>query len=293
MTGIVSNQTLLNLYNRFVFGKNKNNYSLADFRKEYSKLIPPVVFLSTGRCGTLWLTELIEASKNCFPIHHPAPVMRSQGALSYQFDYNLATQNEKTLLNELFLAGREEVLVKCQRVGKSAVITDCRGTFFAEAILNILPQTKFVFLHRHPGEVIRSGVNRGWYKVSDNSDLNRITPRKTDPFFEKWEQASQLEKNAWQWDATNEWILNFLKQVPENQQHHISFNEWNKETLTDLMQFVDAKNSISLISKRLQQKSNPMKGTSILPKYQEWNAEQKKVVATLCGKTAEKLGYNL
>jgi hypothetical protein len=48
-----------------------------------------------------------------------------------------------------------------------------------------MPNVKFVHLFRHPGEVVRSGMRRGWYN-GHPSDRYRIEPGQHDPMRRLW-----------------------------------------------------------------------------------------------------------
>ncbi|MEX1190327.1 MAG: sulfotransferase [Brumimicrobium sp.] len=279
------------IYLRRIFGKKKKNLDLYDLRQNLDQ-ISPVIFLSTGRCGTKWIDTVLSEDDTIVSLHHPIPVMRSQAKLAYSFEFNKAKENEKELLKELFLAGREDLILQSEKVGKELIITDSRTTFFAEIIYELFPKAKFVHLHRHPGEVVRSGLRRKWYVSNDQSELNRITPIKTSEFTEKWSAFDLIEKNAWLWKETNEWILNFLNKVPESQKFNISFNDWNEESLSELFSFCGARIDKSQINKKLNKKINSQKSVSV-SKYKDWNEEDKSKVKEFCSKTAELLGYQL
>lgn len=279
------------IYLRRIFGKKKKNIDLFDLRQHLDQ-ISPVIFLSTGRCGTKWIDTILTEDESLVSIHHPIPVMRSQAALAYNFDFNLATENEKALLKEMFLAGREEIILNSERADKKLIITDSRTTFFAEVIYELFPKAKFVHLHRHPGEVVRSGLRRKWYSSENQSELNRITPRKTDKLAEEWSNLDLIEKNAWLWSETNEWIVKFFNKIPKEQKFTISFNDWNEDSLSKLFSFCDSDVDKSQISKRLNTKINSQNSVDI-SKYKDWSEKDKLKVKDFCSETAELLGYTL
>lgn len=279
------------VYLRRVFGKKKKNLDLYDLRQNLDQ-ISPVVFLSTGRCGTKWIDTILSEDDTKVSVHHPIPVMRSQAALAYNFDFNLATENEKTLLKEMFLAGREEILLNTERADKKLIITDSRTTFFAEVIYELFPKAKFVHLHRHPGEVVRSGLRRKWYDSENQSELNRITPGKSDELADQWSDLDLIEKNAWLWNETNEWILKFFNNVPDKQKFTISFNAWNEDSLSKLFSFCDSDINKSVINKRLNTKINSQNSVNI-SKYKDWSEKDQSKVKAFCSETAELLGYKL
>ncbi|MEX2483400.1 MAG: sulfotransferase [Brumimicrobium sp.] len=279
------------IYLRRIFGKKKKNVDLYDLRLNLDQ-VSPVIFLSTGRCGTKWIDTVLSEDDTIVSLHHPIPVMRHQAKLAYSFEFNKATENEKELLKELFLAGREDLILQSKKVGKELIITDSRTTFFAEIICELFPKAKFVHLHRHPGEVVRSGLRRKWYASNDQSELNRITPIKSNELAKKWSSFDLIEKNAWLWNETNDWILKLFSKIPDSQKHTISFNDWNEELLSELFAFCGVRMDKSQISKKLSKKINSQKSVSV-SKYKDWSEEDKLKVKAFCSKTAELLGHQL
>ncbi|MFN2430770.1 MAG: hypothetical protein ABR574_12185, partial [Cryomorphaceae bacterium] len=209
---MIDKSFLLHLYNRLFFGTKKQEYTDYEFRSRSADL-EPIVFLSTGRCGTKWITGRLETSKTHVPLHNPQPVMRAQARMMYNYNFSNLDKETLNLLCEIFLAGREELFVLAKRAGKELAITDSRGTFFAYVIAAIFPKAKFVFVHRNPLEFIRSGLKRGWYTLEVQSELNRISPKPNDPYHAEWEGFSSTQKIAWLWQETNSWIINFLKSI--------------------------------------------------------------------------------
>ena len=161
------------LFLRRIFGKKVKDVKLLELRDNLDQLAP-VIFLSTGRCGTKWLNTVFSKEKSSVSLHHPIPVMRSQAKVAYSFEFAKCSDNEQLLLQEMFLGGREELFLRAEKSKKNLIFTDSRLTFFAEVIRSIFPKAKFVHLHRHPGEVVRSGLRRRWYVEENQPVLNRI-----------------------------------------------------------------------------------------------------------------------
>jgi len=288
---MIDKSLLLHAYNRLVYGTKKSNYSGSDFRKHPEDL-EPTVFLSTGRCGTRWITDRLERSSSFVPIHHPHPVMRVQAKLMYNYDFNSIDQHTFLLLKEIFLAGREEIFVAAKRAGKDLAITDSRGTFFAYIIASIFPKAKFVFMHRNPIEVIRSGLKRGWYVMDNESELNRIMPKSDDRAHLNWKNYSTTQKIAWLWTETNQWIMQFLNTVPESQKRTIGFNNWNVEELSEVFQFMNAGVPTRDIEKNLDVRANVQRGI-VNPQHSSWTEKDKLDSIQICGVLAKQLGYDI
>ena len=62
------------LYWALKFGKSKRRASIYDIRtNNFTELKQPVFFLSTGRTGTKWFTELFSKKSNLMLLHSERP----------------------------------------------------------------------------------------------------------------------------------------------------------------------------------------------------------------------------
>ena len=177
-------------------GKPKHKATIYDIRSNIGEYIKePVFFLSTGRCGTKWFSELLKKDKSLAVFHQPVPSLAAQGCKVYkcfaQGDGKFV-QSEMELITEMFWAGREDHLRYTYKAGKRYIETNNYITFFAPILLQIFPDAKFVHLIRHQGEFIRSGVARSYYS-GGNRDLMRPVPEK-DHFLINGERWAALKR---------------------------------------------------------------------------------------------------
>lgn len=277
------------------YGKTVNKLNLYSLRScQFKDVKNPVFFLSTGRCGTAWISHVLESKEDLKIYHHPEPVMRSQGKLAYEMNLKREERNsnELLLLKEMFLAGREDLLMNCARANKRPIFTDSRSTFFANEMLELFPSAKFIFIHRHPGEVVRSGIRRSWYKAEQQSELNRIIPQKGEAFFKEWPRLSDIEKISWLWRETNLFIENFSKSVPAGNFYEISFNFWSAEKIADMMSFLNIDLKQDEISNWMTKRIN-VQAESPYPKYKNWSEKEQQSLKDICGDLAAKYNYHL
>jgi hypothetical protein len=159
----------------------------------------PIFVLSTGRCGTKLLTKLFEISVNGEVHHEPSPRM------IYSSRYVYENQNAGiNVRKSAFLGGRYELLKDAYIKGNRYIETNNQITFFADAILDLMPKTKFIHLIRHPGDFVRSGIRRKYYNGHDYDD-GRIRLGET----QLWDSYSNIQKIGWLWNETNAMIENW------------------------------------------------------------------------------------
>lgn len=180
----------------FLTDKKFLNKNIGDFGKLPHQIFnesEPVFVLSTGRCGTKLLTKLFEIACEEDIHHEPDPQMI--------FASRFVHENRDKGIDvrkSAFLGGRYELLKGAYLKGYRYIETNNQITFFADAILDLIPQTKFIHLIRHPGDFVRSGIRRKYYECHDYDD-GRIQSDDS----ALWKSYSQLQKIGWLWNETN------------------------------------------------------------------------------------------
>jgi hypothetical protein len=166
-----------------------------------------VFTLSTGRSGTATLALLLDRSPFVEARHEPRPRLLRLSRAAFQND---ATAPHGADGWDLVLeAARNDLVWHAYQRGQVYLETSNRLTYLAPMLGRYFADSTFIFLHRDPLEVIRSGLRRAWYQ-GHPWDWARIQPRDDDPTLEHWEGLSAEEKIAWYWAAVNRDVLRFL-----------------------------------------------------------------------------------
>jgi hypothetical protein len=274
-------------------GMPKNKASIYDIRHDVGNYIKnPVFFLSTGRCGTKWFSELLKRDKSLAIFHQPVPSFAMQGKKIYEWyakgNGNLS-ESEQELIMEMFWAGREDYLRYTYKTSKRYIETNNYITFFAPVLKQIFPDAKFVHLIRHPGEFVRSGVARSYYS-GNIRDLMRPVPI-TGSYLEKWKDFGRIEKTAWLWNETNMFIQDFLKTLPSNQFEVFDFSKMNEGSTRKLISFLGTEVSDNAIVRSIPKRKNNQKKHTIAP-FQEWSDEEKRSVNEITSAIGERFNYS-
>jgi|SRR6056297_2128038 len=288
----IKNISLEDIYWRLKAGKTKKRLTIFELRADLNKHIQnPVFFLSTGRCGTKWFSDLLTHHKELFVLHNPVPGLAIQSKLAYELFKKKSLDDTITdLLKEIFFVGREQYLRYSYKTNKRYIETNNYITFFAPLLIELFPDAKFVHLYRHPGEFVRSAIRRNYYTDNNPDDLKRIIPL-DNPEKKHWESFSQLEKTAWLWNETNLFIEQFKEKNP-GKVFDFNFNELTDQNVYALLQFLDIKLKNSIVTKSLTVKSNIQKQGQF-PKYIDWDNSQKRMLHKFCNTLAENYGYQI
>jgi hypothetical protein len=281
-------------YWRLVYGKSEHKATYLGLRnRSFKNLPPPVFFLSTGRCGTNWFTNLLAKNKSVKVFHEPKPNLAVQGRVAWEFFSKTKFKlnpDQQLLLEEILHTAREQYIRYSYKTQRRYIETNNHATFFAPIIAHIFPNAKFVHLNRHPGEFVRSALRRNFYNNPD--DIKRIKPVSGSPDFEHWESFHQIEKNAWLWNETNMFIENFKDTINPSRYFYFDFNKLNVKNVKEMLTFLDISISDSVISNLIQKPSNVQR-TGNVAGYKSWKSEHKMKLDNICGELAKKYGYEL
>ena len=192
---------------------------LMDMERQGWKNVRPCFVLSTGRCGTLLLNNLLQLSPDADPNHEPKPELFRPSRRAYE-----DIDHTPEIFREVFKSAREEYLLKAARQEKVYIETNNQCTFFAPIIRDIFPRAVFIHLVRHPGSFVRSGIRRKWYTGEHSHDIGRIVPV-AGPARDRWGDWSLIEKIGWLWNETNQFIENFLATLPADSHLFIKAEE--------------------------------------------------------------------
>lgn len=194
---------------KFASKKEKTFYHQRIKKKVPFDDVTPIWVLSTGRCGTALLTEVCATNPFIESNHEPSPNL-----FSFTHDYYQNIISESEAQNALKYL-RDEFVHNAAYKGKTYLETNNRASYIVPLLYNRYPNSKFIFITRHPYDYIVSGVKRGWYR-GHNCDFARICPKpEDDDMYSMWNDMSQYEQIAWNWKRVNEIIINDLKNIPE------------------------------------------------------------------------------
>ncbi len=178
-----------------------------------------VFTLSTGRTGTQTMASILELSPKVLAEHEPNPRL-----VKSSFDAYMDQGNEGWLerWKEFVLAVRDDFVLEANAKGKIYVESNNRLTYLADAVRLAFPASKYVFSHRDPYKVIRSGMRRGAYSGPNICwNFARIRPRQGERYLEKWNSMSLLAKEAWRWAKINQISMDFMETLPEDKRYEL------------------------------------------------------------------------
>ena len=186
-----------------------HKYDKLPFTEVYRDLhdhYDPCFVLSTGRAGTMLMTEMLKDHPEIKVFHEPFP------EITYYSEYAYHFRDRQEITKAVIDALRYEHIRNTALLGKKYLETNNRITFFAKELSELYPHSKFIHLHRDPVKFVESGLGRNWYSGMKLYDEGRIRPRPGSDI--PWEKYSQVQKIAWLWKETNQFIEEFKATIP-------------------------------------------------------------------------------
>ncbi|MDH5674834.1 MAG: sulfotransferase [Myxococcales bacterium] len=257
--------------------------NLGDVDGAVLDVVEPVFVLSTGRCGTKWLTELLAHDSALRVNHSDHPELLRESRMAYE-----RYAGEPDLFHEIVRTARDGYLLDAHIRGMRYVETNHRITFLAPAALRVYPRARFVHLVRNPGDFVRSGVRRRWYSGS-YYDLARPTMADA----EAWQRASTVERLAWLWNETQSFIEDFVAELPDSRVMRIRSEDMfsDLEATAGLCDFIGARIGRRAIGRMHQRRVNVQHGGPRAP-FERWSAAEREAVRRQVP-LAERYGYIL
>ena len=269
---------------------------LASLQKSYQQLLTwdsirnteCLFILSTGRCGTKFLTKIFTKSQQTWVEHSPKPELAHQSSLIYRNNVS----NEA--LKWSFIHARLDILSQIYKANLKYIETNNRITLYAPAIAEILPKSKFIHLIRHPGEFVRSGMRRGYYERINPEKSGHLIPRLDDPVFKQWPNWDRIEKIAWQWNEINQTIEEFRETIESNRFLRITSDQlfFEDSIFAKISQFTGISLPDGIEIEKIKKYPVNRQRTGYFPKYSDWSVEQKTLLKRQAH-LASLYGYNL
>ena len=248
---------------------------------------PYVFVLSTGRCGTGLITEILANSPFLRVEHDPKPGLEHVSSVIHRDNVS-----EEALKLAVLAARFDLFFVDTLLRGKIYVETNNRISLFAPALARLLPNSKFIHLVRDPADFVRSGMRRCYYQ-EDVVQHQRLDGSR----HLSWSSFSRLEKVAWEWNEINNKIEDFKGNVEDNRVLTLNSESLYKcpATTSAIFKLIDVENPFAAkggertLLQLLAKPVNKQREGSF-PQYSDWSEGDKNAFRRTVS-LAPKYGY--
>ena len=242
--------------------------------------------LSTGRCGTVLLADLLGQAEGATVLHEP--VWLDYVALKGAY------QSPRKAMAYISRYRRKKIhdLVQSDPDIHTYGETSFMLSFFAEALKTVAPNLQLLHLVRDGRDVVRSLINRGYYHpdtMADDMQYRSITPLPDSPYYERWDHMNQFERCCWRWMVTNAIIMRSASQVARFEEIMTDYDAFQEQMAGPLgLATID----VATWEGAVKVKRNPS-ARILFPHWREWTAEQNAAFREIAGDVMEKVGYDV
>jgi hypothetical protein len=237
-------------------------------------------FLSTARSGSKWLAEVLQLATPLETRHEFALNHRLEDGKMLPDHITGAgfaeMSGDKASARERLLDLREWLEKQAGEPAYGEVNVYLEN--FLEQLEDVFPEATLVHLHRHPGDVVRSLLIRGWYATPQDTRHPRIDVA-------GWSRMSQLEKTSWYVRAVHQRLLPLSQKISFEEM--VCGVEELGRSIRDLGLPFYPRLAAPLLGCRLNQNKE-----ELLPPFATWPQHPREIVATICEPVFRELRYD-
>lgn len=232
------------------------------------------------------MAAMLRGSSRLVVAHEPSPHLFGLGRLART---TTPADPVVSALDEAVRTCRQDSVSGAAVLGRRYVETSPQATFLAPNIRSVWPDAVFIALVRHPADVVRSGMRRGWYS-GHPADATRLDPTEFG-----MSGLTPFEMNSWLWSETNRWVLDFLEESGDSPMV-VRFEELAADPSSCIDRLcthigVEAPRDRHLRSVRDRRLNEQIEGS--FPTYEHWESAQQARFRELTGEVASRLGYQV
>lgn len=155
---------------------------------------------------------------------------------------------------------------------------------FLDAIYYLTPSAKFILGIRNGKDFARSGITRKWHEQGTFG----TAPPRNDPYFDKWNEMTPLQKNAWIWVHRNRIALEGLTVIPDSQKLIVKIEDCASDVMLDkLEQFA----GVPMLDRSWAKRRYNANPTYSFPPKEEWPDATHREFDEIAGEMMALLGY--
>ena len=243
----------------------------------------PVFTITTGRTGTTTLISILNTLKQVNAYHEPKPHYGFENVDAYFYKLYKSVFFKEEITKSLNRFTIRDFRMFYANLFNKCYVEHGMNAFLVDFLIQRYPKAKFIFMHRHPQQIIKSGLERDWYKSND-FDKYRIQP-----VIEGLNMQSQSEKIAYFWDRTNKAGIEAREKYGPSKVHILPFDKLHNNLELEMLFLFLGIDTLNInfdkiheiLSKRLNKNKNNVE--------YELSENDKAIVF----ETATKLGYKI
>lgn len=253
---------------------------------------------SLGRSGTKFFANMLNHSDEVMCFHEPYREDYMSLPLSYYAsDLKVLEHNLKSRFEDVNLKTKSNPNLKYYGEVNSLLRYN---TKWLQSNLN----AKVAHVVRDPKKVVPSIFSRNVYK--EGSSHLEIVPKNTSPYAEKWMYMSRFEKVCWYWMHTNDMLLDNIERCFKFEDLISDYSKFKElvyyleipmiaEAVWEIEVSKPKNTSKKALFRKKAKSLLQFKDSDIeqIGNYNEWTEDMKSSFKSICGETANKMGYDI
>lgn len=156
---------------------------------------------------------------------------------------------------------------------------------FLDAVYLLNPSAKFILCVRNGKDFVRSAFSRGWHA----GKLFGTVPLRGDPYFERWDAMTPLQRNAWIWAFRNKRALEGFGMLPEGQRLIVRIEDVNK---AEVLERLEGFTGVKIKERGLAEKKHNANPSLDLPPKGHWTTEMNRAFDEIAGEMMRFFKYD-
>ncbi|MCA9367237.1 hypothetical protein KC887_03170 [Candidatus Kaiserbacteria bacterium] len=245
--------------------------------------------ISTGRTGTHAIASHLNRLQSVLAVHEPQPNLYKTG-----LDYASGRISQEAARETIEAARRIAALHITIRRASIYIESNNRLFSLIPILRESFPGSKFIHLVRDGRDVVRSGMDRGWYQKNDIfPDRLTACDIANDPWRDEWENFTPFEKSSWLWQTVDDFI--YKDTVGQADSHCVRFEEVfdrqrNYPGLYSIAAFLELQTLLTFPLDEPIAQTNTNRGTHF-PRWNTWDEETIEKFNRIAGKSLIRYGY--
>jgi hypothetical protein len=253
--------------------------------------------VGTGRCGTHFLAEVLQHEPDVAASHEREPLIETF--------HRYCKWNNLPVDDEGFLQAMDS-RIRADLAGRAISFESSCHLSLSIRELDERFKAKFVLLVRHPRDVVRSHLEKGWYDgpvVQRRADLalgyqdsghfhhflGRIAPRGDE--HEDWNKLTRVGKLAWFWTTINQAAIDQAAAIPADRWRLYRLEDFDYAAYRELADFMGFTPRVT--SERFDKIRTSRPGAHKRMQKRTWTDIERAELARFVEPLATKLGYDL
>lgn len=234
--------------------------------------------LSTGRTGTVWMSEVLSLVDGAHIEHEPIPVE--------VYAHMDAVYSEIKAENYIKILKRKDIFIRMIRQ-ECEIYGEVNGNLRRHSpfLKKYFPKAKLLHLVRDGRKVIRSVLARNTFK-GDHPVFGTECPLPSKELNRKWSTMDEFEKACWVWREENAYIRQHVPCLARLEDITTSYEAFQTQVLTPLG--LSLSESVWVMHADVKVNESRMNRVRL---DEDWSEEQIKMFDFICGDEMKALGY--